>query len=89
MATVSTQVPSTPVMARLTLSAEPVRRLDVGIIESVSELVVTRRLRIAQELVAVTPPSVDQSPDPTLWAVGFGCDSLPKAPNPHAGYGWS
>lgn len=82
-------VATMPVTGRLTLSADAVRRLDPGIIQSVTHLTVARRLAVARDLVAPVPPAGPAPRDPTLWAVGFGCESLPKAPNPHAGYGWA
>lgn len=84
-----TFAPSTgPTLAvGLTLSAKPVMRLEPGTIQLVSRLTIQSRLTVARQIVARTPPS--RPPDPTLWAVGFGCETLPIAPNPHPGYGWN
>ena len=39
-------------------------------------------------IVARPPAAPPTVVDRTVWAVGFGCESLPAAPNPHPGYGW-
>ncbi|NDR56195.1 hypothetical protein [Aliiruegeria sabulilitoris] len=73
----------------LTLSAKPVARLKPGTIEQIGNLTVQRRLAAARQIVARVSVAGSPPPDPTLWAVGFGCESLPEAPNPHPGYGWN
>lgn len=78
-----------PVASRATLTAQPVAQLRPGTIELVSNQTVQRRLAVAHQIVRRAPPTGSPPSDPTLWAVGFGCEPLPKAPNPHPGYGWT
>jgi len=88
---VASQFPATqlPAASRVTLTAQPVAQLRPGTIERVSNLTVRRRLAVARQVVARVPPAGPPPPEPTLWAVGFGCEALPEAPNPHPGYGWT
>lgn len=78
-----------PAASRITLTAEPVARLRPGTIQLVDNLTIRRRFAVAHQIVTRMPQADSPPPDPTLWAVGFGCEALPKAPNPHPGYGWT
>ena len=75
--------------APLTLSSASVTRplLSPALLPSI--VTVHNRLQVARLLAARSTSFQPVSADPTLWAVGFGCESLPKAPNPHPGYSWN
>jgi hypothetical protein len=86
------QTASMRMIAQPTSSAVRLAHLRPAMIEKIDPVKIDTRLSLAHRLIAARATGVQASqtsqPDRTIWVVGFGCDPLPEAPNPHPNYRW-